>query len=153
MISEAEHTLLGPKRQVHSVSFSHDGRLVVCSARGIRVWKPGTGFDEIFRLGGRTPVYSVSCSATSSLMASAGGDGVASLWDLRTTTEGVRLRGHRGWIHDVAFSPDGLLVASAGSDGTVKLWDIASGTERETLSGHCKAVRCVVFSPDGKRLA
>ncbi|MEE3296491.1 MAG: hypothetical protein VX250_03775, partial [Planctomycetota bacterium] len=141
MISEAEHTLLGPNRQVHSVSFSHDGRLVVCSGRGIRVWEPGMGFDGISHLGDRKPVYSVSCSVGGSLMASAGGDGVATLWDLRTEAEGLCLSGHRGWIHDVAFSPDGRLVASAGYDGTVKLWDTASGTERATLSGHCKAAR------------
>ena len=103
VISEAEHTLLGPNRQVHSVSFSHDGRLVVCSGRGIRVWRPGTGFDGISHLGDRKPVYSVSCSVGGSLMASAGGDGVATLWDLRTAAEGFCLSGHRGWIHDLSL--------------------------------------------------
>ena len=62
VLREAEYTLLGPRRQVYAVSFSHDGERVACSGRGVRVWKPGSGFDEITRLGGRGLVYGISCS-------------------------------------------------------------------------------------------
>ena len=56
------------------------------------------------------------------LLATAGSDGTARLWDPSTGKHRRTLTGHLA-VNSVAFSPDGRLLATAGDDGTARLWD------------------------------
>ena len=95
----------------------------------------------------------VAFSPDGRLLATAGGDGTARLWDPATGECLRTLTGHDGWVLGVAFSPDGRLLATAGDDGTARLWDPATGERLRTLTGHTDAVWGVAFSPDGRLLA
>jgi WD40 repeat protein len=57
------------------------------------------------------------------MLASAGHDGTARLWDVRTRKQLRALRGHKGPVYSVVFSPDGRMLASAGRGRTIRLWD------------------------------
>jgi WD40 repeat protein/serine/threonine protein kinase len=74
------------------------------------------------------------------------------LWDLKTGTTRLLLRGHDVNIRCLAFSPDDRLLAS-GDDARVSLWDSRTGTLQDSVAGHDGRVWCTTFSPDGKRLA
>src|SRR5205807_2605511 len=101
-------------------------------------------------------------------LASAGGDGTVRIWDVVTSTERQRLRGHTGALKSVAFSPDGRRLASSGGsdDGSIRIWDVATGQEllrprAYTRGQYSEAdpgvatphVGRVTFSPDSNRLA
>ncbi|ACZ87261.1 WD40 repeat domain-containing protein [Streptosporangium roseum] len=56
------------------------------------------------------------------LLATAGEDGTARLWDPDTGQPvGDPLAGHAAGVGALAFHPDGHLLATAGDDGTVRL--------------------------------
>ena len=56
------------------------------------------------------------------LLATAGGDQTARLWDPATGDCLRTLTGHTDDVNRVAFSPDGRLLATASHDQTARLW-------------------------------
>ena len=59
-------------------------------------------------------VNSVSFDPTGRWMATAGDDGVVTIWDFREVRLALRMRGHSGAVTSVAFAADGKVLASAG---------------------------------------
>ncbi|WP_447970177.1 nSTAND1 domain-containing NTPase [Nitrospira sp. M1] len=100
-------------------------------------------------------IYDVAFKEDSSRLATAGKDGMISIW--KEGLEGNftllrKLAGHRGRVYSVDFGPDERLI-SGSFDGTAKLWDTESCTLLGTFSGHLDRVRGVAFSPDGTHVS
>ena len=71
-----------------------------------------------------------------SLLATAGADGTARLWDVASgQPRGETLSGHSGPVYGVAFSPDDRTLASAGGDRQIRLWDLRFSSGRPTDAG------------------
>jgi Tol biopolymer transport system component len=96
-------------------------------------------------------VWRVTFSLDGELIATAGDDGTARVWDANTGRELTRVT-HDGRVWEVAFSPDGHRIATASDDNTAAVWDADTGRELTRVT-HNNLVWHVVFSPDGQRIA
>jgi WD40 repeat protein len=104
----------------------------------------------------RSWVWTLAYSRDGRLIATAGKDGCARIWDAAT---GKPLSGalqHAGPVWSVAFSPDGKLLLTGsgspdGSQGEARLWDVATGKPRHDVPlRHPTPVQQVAFGPDGQ---
>ncbi len=83
----------------------------------------------------------------------------ASVWDVVTGTELLRLEGGAGELLTVAFSPDGTLLATGGNGDGFRIFDATTGEELANLDPNPNANAenglggMVFFSPDGSSLA
>ena len=111
-----------PERNVHSAATGGDYGTV-------HGWHTGTGTLPHRALGGHPgPVWGIAFGR-GGLLATAGRDGTARLWDVRTGQPvGERLTGHEDALTHLAFSPSGDLLATASDDGTARLWPLTART-------------------------
>ena len=67
-------------------------------------------------------------------------DKTAKVWDARTGTPLLDLKGHTGEVVSVSFSPDGTRIVTGSDDKTAKVWDARTGTPLLDLKGHTSSV-------------
>jgi WD40 repeat protein len=96
-------------------------------------------------------ILSVAFDQSGEHLASASGDGVIKLWDVKTGTETRALHGHTAAVRRVIFSPDGQRLLSSGEEHATILWDLASG--RSLWKINEGGSLGVSFSPDGSYVA
>ena len=104
-------------------------------------------------IGHEGKVNSLIYSRDGSVLATAGADQTARLWD---PTKGVQLSPpfrHQAEIVDIGFSAAGDRLVVAGSDGAVKMIEVDAPDRIVSLPRHPDAVTGVSLSPDGSRLA
>ena len=99
-------------------------------------------------------VNAASFSPDGVLVATAGDDGLARLWETDTGRLVRILRGHMKAIVALAFSPDGNWLATASADKTARIWDVHGGPQSSprAVLRHADALTSLAFSPDGTRL-
>ena len=123
------------------------GDLVV--RRGLALLRPELARLHHLRTFVNFWVKAVTFSPDGQVLATAGNDWTARLWD-RQGKELARLN-HEGDVWQVVFSPDGQVLATASLDRTARLWD-RQGNELARLH-HEDEVGAVAFSSDGQVLA
>ena len=100
--------------------------------------------------GGR--ISDIAFSPDGSIVATAGGENSARLWDARTGEQLERLRGHVDEVLAVSFDGSTTRVATAGSDGQARVWRVEDGSFMSDLTGHTNFVNDVDFSEPGGAL-
>ncbi|MFA3877724.1 toll/interleukin-1 receptor domain-containing protein [Streptomyces sp. MMCC 100] len=106
-----------------------------------------------------TPSSAVVFSPAGHLLATAGEDGNAALWDISDPRRPVRrttLNGQNSWITPMAFTDDGRTLAVAAGHGAVQLWDVSDPgrpLQGDLLTGPTGPVDSLAFAPDGRTLA
>uniref|UniRef100_A0A0D6R4F3 Uncharacterized protein n=1 Tax=Araucaria cunninghamii TaxID=56994 RepID=A0A0D6R4F3_ARACU len=111
-----------------------------------------TGFDftQFACLRGSTTGKVVCCqfSPNGKLLANAGHDRKAVLWNMDSLTLKSTLEGHAFLITDVCFSSNSAWLATSSFDRTVKIWDIEDPNHSSrTFTGHTCSVMSLDFHP------
>jgi WD40 repeat protein/DNA-binding SARP family transcriptional activator len=129
------------ERRLVAVTFSPDGRLIAAAGvANVSLWQSTSG--ELARVLD-APGIAVAFDPTGDLLAVAGDDGTATLWEVETGRRVAELR-HTAAVEAVAWSRDGRFLLTAGSGGA-RLWDTASQQLIRTFVGPAAAV---AFAPD-----
>ncbi|GAA2793839.1 nSTAND1 domain-containing NTPase [Crossiella cryophila] len=138
---------------VYTLAFTPDGRTVAAGSRdsSVRLWRIADG-ALLFNLvsGHNGAVWRVAFNRAGTVMVTAGGGGLALLWNSANPTAitgiGPPLAGTGGTVYAVGFSPDGRTVATGAGDGSVRLWSLPA----EVLIGHQEPVDFALSSRDGR---
>jgi len=150
-------TLTGHERDVTSVAYSQDGRLIASSSKDgtVRIWNIRTGEEATSALHiDNSAVLSIAFSPRDPCIASGTEKGSLCLCYIGVGQVIPRyLIGHSDAILSVAFSSDGYLLASASRDKSVRLWETETAQLYRVFSGHTEQVNVVAFSPADPILA
>jgi WD40 repeat protein len=109
--SKIVRTLLGHKRNVTSVAFSPDGKILASGSEdeSLKLWNIDTG-EEIRTLKAHNFwVTSVAFSPDGKLLASGGEDKIVNLWEVSSGKKLDSLHGHDNSVTALAFSGLGEL--------------------------------------------
>ncbi|KAI3795137.1 hypothetical protein L1987_37785 [Smallanthus sonchifolius] len=77
------------------------------------------------------------------VLAAAGRDAVASIWDIRSGRQMHKLLGHSKWIRSIRMVGDTVITGS--DDWTARMWSISRGTCDAVLACHAGPVLCVDY--------
>jgi WD40 repeat protein/DNA-binding SARP family transcriptional activator len=173
---ETLFTFRHPRGAVWEVTFSPDGTRLATAGQDntARVWDAKDGQDLLTLTGhAQAPpvggwyegLTTVAFSPDGKLLASAGADGQAILWDMETGERVLALQVHPDGIGvtRVAFSPGGTRLAAAsdahpvegdpeGGRPLVSVWNLASGQEQYAVTDLPNRAWALAFSPDGTKL-
>ncbi|KAL4573685.1 hypothetical protein LXL04_020500 [Taraxacum kok-saghyz] len=78
------------------------------------------------------------------VLAAAGRDAVANIWDIRSGRQMHKLQGHSKWIRSIRMVGDTVITGS--DDWTARMWSISRGTCDAVLACHAGPVLCVEYS-------
>jgi WD40 repeat protein len=85
------------------------------------------------------------------LIATAGGDGTARVWDARSGKAVGRPLVHPAAVSRLTFSPDGKRLLTACEDDSARLWDLQTGKRVGEPMKH-EGIALIAFNPNGKSL-
>lgn len=74
------------------------------------------------------------------VIASGSTEKVLRIWDPRTCSKLMKLRGHADNIKALVLNRDGSQCLSASSDGTIKLWSLGQQRCMQTFRVHTEGV-------------
>ncbi|KAB2855924.1 MAG: WD40 repeat domain-containing protein [Anaerolineae bacterium] len=152
--------LSGAQREIRTIAFSSDGRLVAATGRNVKLWDVYTQ-KLIGSLGGHHPyVRGMALSSAAGLIASSSATHSAiHLWDI-TKRQSIATLENNEWVNCLAFSPDGTLLAVGSLSRTISIYEVASQRRVMRLDHHANrmqmslsGVHVLAFSPDGGMLA
>src|SRR5262249_16168022 len=98
-------------------------RIAGAVEKGVKVWNARTRATEISLIGHVGAVLSIAWSSDGALIATAGLDGTARIWDSDTgDLLDVIAQGRQVW--SVGFSPYGQQVLATADDGSAAIYDL-----------------------------
>lgn len=144
--------ILGKGISVYSAKFS-GGNLVMGSLLSdVQIRKMDGSVVAALKSTGGLGVMDVATNKAGTRLLSAGRDGVATVWDMKSRAKLASLRGHMDWVMYAACSPGGTLYATAGSDRSIRIWNAKNYQRISTIEDASAVGSPLCFTSDGKFL-
>jgi WD40 repeat protein len=109
----------------------------------------GATFAPVRELRGGGLVIALAFSPDGRLVAAAGEDGKARIWDARSGALVRTFAGHTDALTGIEFSADGSRLVTSSRDHDARIWNVDTGAST-LLRGHFGPVFDASFSPDGR---
>jgi WD40 repeat protein/energy-coupling factor transporter ATP-binding protein EcfA2 len=150
--------------QFRQVAFNSDGRTFAAASynpdNNVTIWDvSGSAPVRTSRLLGHKDILlAAAVSPDGHTVATAGGDGMAALWDVTDRHRPVRstvLTGHGYAVNGIAFSKDNHYVATASDDGAA-VWNIIDRyrpIRSTTITTGRRSIWAIAFGSDGATMA
>ncbi len=151
------------------IEFSPDGKILASGGwnqlHSVVLWDVTTGQQKaVFQRNiPNTHGIDVRCLSFSSdgkTLASGQGDGIITLWDIKTGKQKTLSGVHSSHVYGMSFSPTDNQLLVSGSSGELWLWDVDKGEHKSIyhdifgdLKIYLPTVLGLSFSSDGKTLA
>lgn len=121
---------------------SHDGT--------VKMWDVRT--DTCVATVGRSlnAILCMEYDDSTGILAAAGRDVVANIWDIRAGRQMHKLVGHTRWVRSIRMTGDTILTGS--DDWTARMWSVSRGTCDAVLACHAGPILSVEYSPSDKGL-
>jgi WD40 repeat protein len=135
---------------IECMSISQNGKMLSTGAKfGIaKVWEiPSGNLLKSFSAARSHSVTAACFASKDKILCSGGFDSDIILYDINTSTEKGKLKGHKLGINSMSASFDGKLLASSSMDNSVKIWDINNKNEIATLV-YLDSLDWVMVTPD-----
>lgn len=138
--------LKGHDGQVSCVRMLSGERVLTAAHDGtVKMWDVRT--DMCVATVGRcsSAVLCMEYDDSTGILAAAGRDAVANIWDIRAGRQMHKLLGHTKWIRSIRMVGDTLITGS--DDWTARTWSVSRGTCDAVLACHAGPILCVEYSP------
>jgi WD40 repeat protein len=136
---------------VGATAISADGSLLLTAGKGgARIWRRTGPLKPVreLRTSAERVVTAAAFSNDGQRVALGDGQGLVTVWDLRTGKRPIRLDGHENNILSLEFSRDGTRLVSGSLDHDARVWNLSTGEDR--LLSQNVLVSDASFSPDGR---
>jgi WD40 repeat protein len=125
----AEQKVLEHKHQVQQVTFSPDGKYLVCPSLDTKgspvaaIWDTASWTIIALLMGHKEWINSVAFVPDGSTLVTGSDDHTIRFWDMTKHEELFTLQGFERGIKAVVFSPDGKKMITGEDSATIRLWD------------------------------
>ncbi|KAK9091206.1 hypothetical protein Sjap_024383 [Stephania japonica] len=143
--SQLLEELKGHDAQVNCVRMLSGERVLSASHDGsVKMWDVRT--DTCVATVGRcsSAVLCMEYDDSTGILAAAGRDAVANIWDIRAGRQMHKLLGHSKWIRAIRMVGDTVITGS--DDWTARVWSVSRGTCDAILACHAGPILCVECS-------
>ncbi|OAY59212.1 DENN domain and WD repeat-containing protein SCD1 isoform X1 [Manihot esculenta] len=143
--SQLLEELKGHDAQVSCVRMLSGERVLTAAHDGtLKMWDVRT--DTCVATVGRcsSAVLCMEYDDSTGILAAAGRDAVANIWDIRAGRQMHKLLGHTKWIRSIRMVGDTLVTGS--DDWTARVWSVSRGTCDAVLACHAGPILCVEYS-------
>ncbi|KAF2325536.1 hypothetical protein GH714_029985 [Hevea brasiliensis] len=143
--SQLLEELKGHDAQVSCVRMLSGERVLTAAHDGtVKMWDVRT--DTCVATVGRcsSAVLCMEYDDSTGILAAAGRDAVANIWDIRAGRQMHKLLGHTKWIRSIRMVGDTLVTGS--DDWTARVWSVSRGTCDAVLACHAGPILCVECS-------
>nr|CAB3477410.1 unnamed protein product [Digitaria exilis] len=134
---------------VSSVRMLSGERVLTASHDGtVKMWDVRT--DTCVATVGRckSAVLCMEYDDSTGILAAAGRDVMAHVWDIRSSKQMFKLQGHTKWIRSMRMTGETIITGS--DDWTARVWSLNRGTCDAVLACHAGPILCVEYSPSDK---
>ncbi|KAF5730372.1 putative F-box and wd40 domain protein [Tripterygium wilfordii] len=147
--SQLLEELKGHDGQVSCVRMLSGERVLTAAHDGtVKMWDVRT--DTCVATVGRcsSAVLCMEYDDSTGMLAAAGRDAVATIWDIRAGRQMHKLLGHTKWIRSIRMV--GETIVTGSDDWTARVWSVSRGTCDAVLACHAGPIPCVEYSAPDK---